>query len=159
MLLLHLSSPEWYHFVLGFTQGHGEAKISSFCFSYYEGNEEAEFVANVKVKTNQSTKIITQVQKIRKIVLYLLNYSSTANSIILLPLFVINTILSVFHTNLSLHVFYILSCCFHMSHLYIFFLAEQSTWSKSTSLDLVFEDLLFPVLLLCPIKLFRKLAR
>ena len=136
----------------------GEAKISSFCFSYFEGNEEAEFVANVKMKTNQSTKIITHVQKIRKIVLYLLNYSSTTNSIILLPLFVINTILSVFHTNLSLHVFNILSCRSHMSHLYIFFLAEQSTRPESTSPDLVFDVLLFPVLLLCPIKLFRKLV-
>ena len=110
------------------------------------------------MKTNQSTKIITHVQKIRKIVLYLLNSSSTTNSIILLPLFVINTILSVFHTNLSLHVFYILSCRFHISHLYIFFLAEQSTWSESTSPDFVFDVLLFPVLLLCPIKLFRKLV-
>ena len=115
-----------------------ETKISSFCFWCYQVNGgsmgKLKLFLMLKWKQiNQSINQITMVRKIRK----------TVNNIIVgLPCFT-----QTFHY----HVFFILSCHFHMPHGYIFFLEEQSTWSGDT-----FPDMVFRVLLFCPIKWFRK---
>ena len=78
----------------------------------------------------------------------LINYSPKTNSIILLPLLVINNILN------DVTVFYVLSCHFHMPHRYICFLVEQSTCPEGTFPNLVFRLLFFWFLLFPPIKRF-----
>ena len=117
----------------------------------------------VSKQINQPNKSL-RCSKSRK----LINYPSPANSIILLPLFVIKNILNNIFGSLYFtqpwpyHVFYFLSCHFHKLHryiyIYIFIWAEQSTWSGCSFPDLVFRVLLFRVLRSRPIKWFCKLV-
>ena len=122
---------------------------------------ETEVVSNVKIKTNQSTKQINQLQNSEK----LINHCSTTSSIILLPLFVINNILNNiivgllhFAQTCHYHVFYVVSCHFHMLQRYIFCLVEQYTWSGGTFPDLVLHVSLFCVFLFHSVKRFHKLV-
>ena len=139
----------------------GEDKISSFLFLALS----VEWGSAVKLKLflilkskqiNQPSKSFRH-KKSGK----LINYPSTTNSIILLPLFAINKIFcwcSVFYTTFHYPLSYILSCHFHMPHSYICFLVGQSTWSGDITPGLVFRVLLFRVMLFSPIKRFRKLV-
>ena len=83
----------------------------------------------VSKQINQPNKSL-RCSKSRK----LINYPSPANSIILLPLFVIKNILNNIFGSLYFtqpwpyHVFYFLSCHFHKLHRYIYiFLSERSS--------------------------------
>ena len=131
VLLLLLAWLEWHHFVLVLLKEMttcGEANISSsFYFWRDQGNEEVKLKLFLMLKS----KLINWPNKslICKKSGKLINYPSTTNSMILIPLFVMNNILNNFISVLvcltqTCHylMFIILSYHSQLLHCYIFFL-------------------------------------